>query len=171
MANPMRAAALLVPLIALVACREAVGRAPAGAAGAASGAGAAPTDVAGPSPSPTSPVADASVESSVSGVLACLFAERQVAQYVHPEVAGRVPVHVHLPDGVRMARPPEAFGSPIVVTDREQALVDVTALRLDGARAVIGFTIETEGVFGELTCARAAQTEVWQSDQVAVAER
>ncbi len=137
------------------------------------------TGSADPSPTPSvatpatdlavAPTADASPSASAADVLDCVLASRAVQQYVHPELPERVPVRVHLPTGVTLARVPEAFGAPIELVEPERALLQVHALRLDGGHAEVVLGIAAEGVAGEIACERDGAA--WAATSVALRER
>src|SRR5262245_54532972 len=87
---PMRNCALVPVLIAIACHAEPTTSAPTPAAAPAA------RDVA-PAPSTAAPssVADASVEAMNADAITCVLADRRVAQYLHAELPGRVPVKLH----------------------------------------------------------------------------
>lgn len=162
----MRAAALL---LACAACTTAPRTTP-GPAAATDPAASSPANTAAapPAASPPTAAADASASANAADVLDCVLAARAVQQYVHPELPERVPVRVHLPADVTLARVPEAFGAPIEVVTPDRALLQVHALRLDGGHAEVVLGIAAEGVAGEVACDRDGAS--WAATRVALRE-
>jgi hypothetical protein len=127
-----------------------------------------------PGPASTAPAeavvagVDASPAATASAALQCALDAPGLAQYLHPEVPGRVPVRVRLPAGVTLAAMPQASGASIEVVARD-ALLEVVSLRLEGETVTMQLQIPAEGVVGEVACTRVSGT--WRQANVALAER
>jgi hypothetical protein len=119
-------------------------------------------------PASAPPVADASPAATASAALQCALDAPALAQYLHPEVPGRVPVRVRLPAAVTLASMPQASGASIEVVATD-ALLEVVSLRIDGDAATMRLQIPAEGVFGEVGCTRV--NDLWRPTNVALAER
>lgn len=100
--------------------------------------------------------------------ITCVLADRRVAQYLHAELPGRVPVKLHLPSTIAVAKTPQAAGAPVDLVDASAALVDVQSIARDGTSATVTFTILREGVHAEVECHRDGET--WKVGKADVAE-
>lgn len=173
---PMRLSVGLFAL--LLACRAERGAAPPVPAAPPSGASA-PADSLGPtSEGGTAPTANtaepehgvqsAAPEANAAALLGCGLADPKVAAFLHPEVAGRVPVSVTLPKGIVAAPPPSAAGAEVRFVARG-ALVEVLELKATSSDGRVVLQIPAEGVHATVACTRGSAG--WTSTDAVVVER
>ncbi|HWB78599.1 MAG TPA: hypothetical protein VG755_26725 [Nannocystaceae bacterium] len=113
-------------------------------------------------------VSDASIEAMNADAITCVLADRRVAQYLHAELPGRVPVKLHLASTIAVAKTPEAAGAPVELVDASAALVDVQSIARAGTSATVELTILREGVRAKVECHRDG--EAWTVGKAEVAE-